>query len=212
MAVRRPPPRRVLADGLGPDADDPAGRRPGAPRDRRLEHRVPPGGAGGRRLAGDVRGRRGRDRPARGGRAGRRAPRGDVRALRRRAPRALARRTPSASGRRGRRGPARPAGRGGLAGRRVRPRARVAGRPRRWRGRRAAGRVSRRRRPVRAASPAALAPLGVPQLLVHGTDDDIVPISQSRDHAARDPSRSSSSSTAPTISTWSTSTTPPGAR
>ena len=36
-------------------------------------------------------------------------------------------------------------------------------------------------------SPAALAPLGVPQLLVHGTDDDIVPISQSRDHAARDP-------------------------
>ena len=37
------------------------------------------------------------------------------------------------------------------------------------------------------ASPAALAPLGVPQLLVHGTADDIVPISQSRDHAARDP-------------------------
>lgn len=36
-------------------------------------------------------------------------------------------------------------------------------------------------------SPAALAPLGIPQLLVHGTDDDIVPISQSRDHAARDP-------------------------
>jgi pimeloyl-ACP methyl ester carboxylesterase len=27
----------------------------------------------------------------------------------------------------------------------------------------------------------------VPQLLVHGTDDDIVPISQGRDHAARDP-------------------------
>jgi pimeloyl-ACP methyl ester carboxylesterase len=38
-----------------------------------------------------------------------------------------------------------------------------------------------------AASPTALAPLGVPQLLVHGTADDIVPISQSRDHAARDP-------------------------
>lgn len=37
------------------------------------------------------------------------------------------------------------------------------------------------------ASPAALAPLGVAQLLVHGVDDDIVPISQSRDHAARDP-------------------------
>jgi acetyl esterase/lipase len=38
-----------------------------------------------------------------------------------------------------------------------------------------------------AASPAALAPLGVPQLLVHGTADDIVPVSQSREHAARDP-------------------------
>jgi acetyl esterase/lipase len=37
-----------------------------------------------------------------------------------------------------------------------------------------------------AASPAALVPLGVPQLLVHGTEDDIVPLSQSRDHAARD--------------------------
>jgi pimeloyl-ACP methyl ester carboxylesterase len=37
------------------------------------------------------------------------------------------------------------------------------------------------------ASPAALAPLGVAQLLVHGTSDDIVPISQSREHAARDP-------------------------
>lgn len=37
------------------------------------------------------------------------------------------------------------------------------------------------------ASPAALAPLGVPQLLVHGTEDDIVPVSQSRDHVARDP-------------------------
>ena len=38
-----------------------------------------------------------------------------------------------------------------------------------------------------AASPAALAPLGVPQLLVHGDADDIVPISQSRDHASLDP-------------------------
>jgi acetyl esterase/lipase len=38
-----------------------------------------------------------------------------------------------------------------------------------------------------AASPAALSPIGVPQLLVHGTDDDVVPLSQSRDHAARDP-------------------------
>lgn len=37
------------------------------------------------------------------------------------------------------------------------------------------------------ASPAALAPLGVPQLLVHGTADDVVPISQSRAHGARDP-------------------------
>jgi pimeloyl-ACP methyl ester carboxylesterase len=38
-----------------------------------------------------------------------------------------------------------------------------------------------------AASPAALTPLGVPQLLVHGTEDDVVPVSQSRDYAARDP-------------------------
>ena len=38
-----------------------------------------------------------------------------------------------------------------------------------------------------AASPAALAPLGVPQLLVHGNADEIVPIAQSRDHAERDP-------------------------
>lgn len=34
------------------------------------------------------------------------------------------------------------------------------------------------------ASPAARLPLGVPQLLVHGPDDDIVPPSQSRDYAA----------------------------
>jgi acetyl esterase/lipase len=38
-----------------------------------------------------------------------------------------------------------------------------------------------------AASPGSLAPLGVPQLLVHGTADDIVPVSQSRRHAERDP-------------------------
>lgn len=35
-----------------------------------------------------------------------------------------------------------------------------------------------------AASPHALLPLGVPQLLVHGLDDDIVPPAQSRSHAA----------------------------
>ena len=39
-----------------------------------------------------------------------------------------------------------------------------------------------------AASPAALAPLGVAQLLVHGTEDDVVPVSQSRDYAALDAS------------------------
>jgi acetyl esterase/lipase len=33
------------------------------------------------------------------------------------------------------------------------------------------------------ASPAALLPLGVPQLLVHGADDDVVPPGQSRDYA-----------------------------
>lgn len=38
-----------------------------------------------------------------------------------------------------------------------------------------------------AASPAALAPLDVPQLLVHGAEDDVVPVSQSRDYSARDP-------------------------
>lgn len=27
----------------------------------------------------------------------------------------------------------------------------------------------------------------MPQLLVHGNEDDIVPLAQSRDHAARDP-------------------------
>ena len=37
-----------------------------------------------------------------------------------------------------------------------------------------------------AASPGALAPLGVPQLLVHGTADDIVPVAQSRIHAELD--------------------------
>ena len=36
----------------------------------------------------------------------------------------------------------------------------------------------------RAASPAALLPLGVPQLLVHGERDDIVPASMSVDYAA----------------------------
>jgi acetyl esterase/lipase len=39
-----------------------------------------------------------------------------------------------------------------------------------------------------AASPVALAPLGVPQLLVHGSEDDIVPLSQSERLVARDPS------------------------
>jgi acetyl esterase/lipase len=35
-----------------------------------------------------------------------------------------------------------------------------------------------------AASPVALVPLGVPQLLVHGADDDVVPPEQSRSYAA----------------------------
>jgi acetyl esterase/lipase len=37
------------------------------------------------------------------------------------------------------------------------------------------------------SSPTGLAPLGIPQLLVHGTEDDVVPVSQSRGHAERDP-------------------------
>lgn len=50
-------------------------------------------------------------------------------------------------------------------------------------------RASPREAPERyaAASPAALAPLGVPQLLVHGAADDVVPVSQSLLHAVRDP-------------------------
>lgn len=36
------------------------------------------------------------------------------------------------------------------------------------------------------ASPAALAPLGVSQLLVHGSADEVVPIEQCREYAARD--------------------------
>lgn len=39
-----------------------------------------------------------------------------------------------------------------------------------------------------AASPADLAPLGVAQLLVHGAEDDVVPVSQSRDYGARESS------------------------
>ena len=38
---------------------------------------------------------------------------------------------------------------------------------------------------TRAADPATLLPYGVPQLLVHGTADDRVPVSQSRAHLER---------------------------
>lgn len=38
-----------------------------------------------------------------------------------------------------------------------------------------------------AASPSAFTPLGVPQLLIHGTEDVIVPVSQSLLHASGDP-------------------------
>ena len=149
MAVRRAGPRRVLAHRLGPDTDDPARARPGAPRDRRMEHRVPQGGSGGRRLAGDVRGRRGRGRPSRRARAGRRGAGGDVRALRRRAPRACGSRDATASARASE-PPAGATRRGGRAGGRVRPRARMAGRPRRRCGRRACwGRSSRTRTDTR---------------------------------------------------------------
>ncbi len=50
------------------------------------------------------------------------------------------------------------------------------------------GAPSERSARLAAASPAALAPLGVPQLLVHGAEDDLVPVSQSRDYVAREPS------------------------
>ena len=177
MAVRRPPARRLLADGLGPHADDAPRGRPRGARDRGVERRVPARRAGGRRLARDARGRRGGRRPARRRRRRRRGAGRNLRPLGGRAPRALARR-------RGRRIP------GGMPGAapRVTPVAAVAQagvcdlergsarRPRRRRGRGAA-RVVRRRTGARdaAASPVALAPLGVPQLLVHGDADDIVP-------------------------------------
>ncbi|MCW2968617.1 MAG: Lipase/esterase, partial [Solirubrobacteraceae bacterium] len=38
--------------------------------------------------------------------------------------------------------------------------------------------------PLPEASPRARLPLGVPQLLVHGTLDDLVPVQMSRDYAA----------------------------
>ena len=78
--------------------------------------------------------------------------------------------------------------RGDRAGRRVRPRAAHGGTT--WGAPRSKGcwaRFAAKADRYATTSPAALAPLGVPQLLVHGTDDDVVPISQSRDHAALDP-------------------------
>ena len=55
------------------------------------------------------------------------------------------------------------------------------------RSRRCSARPTRDPDRYAAASPAALAPLGVDQLLVHGTADDVVPVTQSRIHAALDP-------------------------
>ena len=110
-----------------------------------------------------------------------------MRSFRRWASLALARR-PSPRGRGRRRGAARPSGRRGLAGG-------VCDLERAWREDLGGGAVEGLLGPLSegserlaATSPAALAPLGVPQLLVHGADDDIVPVSQSRDYAAREPS------------------------
>ena len=104
MAGGRPDPRRLLALRLGPDADDAAGAGSRRSRDRGLEHRVPARRAGGRRLAGDARGRRRCGRRSRRPRGHRREPRRHGRPLGGRAPRALARRAaPAPRGSTGRR-------------------------------------------------------------------------------------------------------------
>ena len=185
VAGGRPDPRRVLEVGLGQDADDAARTRSRAPRLRRLEHRVPARRAGGRRLAGDARGRRRRSGRPRRARGSRRHPRRHGRPLGRRPSRALARRAAPARGgctRRRSAGAARV--RGGLAGGGHRSRrgaadglgggacaALLGGKP---------GELPER---YAVASPAALLPLGVLQVLVHGSRDDIVPPAQSRAYA-----------------------------
>ena len=80
-------PRRVLGGPVRPVARPPARRRPGRARVRGLEPGVPPVRQR-RRLARHLRGRRGRDRPARHP-AGRRVPGGRHRAQRGRAPRGV---------------------------------------------------------------------------------------------------------------------------
>ena len=133
MAGGRPDPRRLLALRLGPDADDAAGAGSRRSRDRGLEHRVPARRAGGRRLAGDARGRRRCGRRSRRPRGHRREPRRHGRPLGGRAPRALARRAaPAPRGSTGRRTAA-AAVRRRLAGGSQRPRRRSPGRTRRRR-------------------------------------------------------------------------------
>ena len=185
-AGRRPGARRLLAPAVRQTAD--ASARPR--RDRAgvdgLQHRVPAGGpVQSRRVAPDLPGRVRCDRPPGADRRGGPDVGGHVRPFGGRAPGALGRlgarrRCGATAARGGRREGGRVVGRGG------RPRGRRAGGV----GRGAvealmgAGPDEEAER-YRLASPAALLPLGKPQLLLHGLADDSVPPSLSEHYTAR---------------------------
>ena len=170
-------------------------RRPRAPRLRRLEHRVPADRARpGRRLAGDVRRRRRGDRPparrcgaARPRRASRSSATRPVASSRSGRP-AGARLPAGAPGAR----PADRAGRGGVGGRRQRPRAEPTARSRSGAvGVLMGGGPDELPERYAVADPIAHVPLAIPVLLVHGTDDATVSVRRSRNYAqaARAPRR-----------------------
>ena len=152
---------------------------------RRLEHRVPACGPGGGWMAGDTRGCGRRSRRRQRVRVDRSGSRRHRRALGRRASLAVARCKASDFRRYARRRSPGTALCRGLAGGRRRSRRRS---PRRSRRRSVPGAsrrgTSRGCRALRGRFAAALLPLGVPQLLVHGGRDDIVPPQQSRGYAA----------------------------
>ena len=126
-------------------------------RHRDVQRRVPPRRRSRRRLARLARGRAARGRATRAGCSASRARR----PFGRRTPRAARRRTPA------------------TAGRSPSPRCRD---PATW-ANDGGGGVLRRGEPPREASPLAQLPLGVPQVLVHGTRDDVVPFEQSARYA-----------------------------
>ena len=155
-------------------------------RDRGLEHRVPARRAGGRWLAGDARGRRGRGR--RGGRARgrRREPRRHGRPLGGRASRALARCATPAPGGSTRRRSATAAVRRGLAGgcqrsrRRSRAPASAAVPARRC----SAASPTTSRSAMRSPLPRRCCRSACRSSSSTATRDDLVPAAQSRDYAA----------------------------